>query len=222
MQYGIASFALALAIVAAPAGAQTVSNATQLLIPDNGATSTSIDVFGLQGTISGLSLTLNGVNHSYAQDLVFGLVAEDLGLGLVFWSGAGGSNAIDNATVRFTDSASGFLPLPTFDPSPVTSGSYLPSNWFAYGINGVTNALTFADFNGFDPNGRWTLLAFDVLPGDTGSVDGGWSLAFTTTGAGTPGGVPEPAAWAMLIGGFALAGGALRRQRKPSVRVTFG
>lgn len=32
-------------------------------------------------------------------------------------------------------------------------------------------------------------------------------------GATTGAGVPEPAAWAMLIGGFGLAGGALRRQR---------
>ncbi|MET0307973.1 MAG: PEPxxWA-CTERM sorting domain-containing protein [Sphingomonas sp.] len=33
-----------------------------------------------------------------------------------------------------------------------------------------------------------------------------------------PGGVPEPSAWAMMIGGFGLAGAALRRRRRIAVR----
>lgn len=221
MHKRIVSFALALAVAAAPAAAQTLTNSNRINIPDTGQALSSIDVSGLQGTISSLSLTLNGVNHSYSDDLVFGLVAEDLQLGLIFWSGAGGNNAVSNATVTFNDAAAGFLPYPLFDMGPVTTGSYLPSNWYAYGINGVGDVLSFVDFAGYDPNGRWTLLAADTAAGDIGSVDRGWSLSFTTTGTGGAGPVPEPAAWAMLIGGFALAGAALRRQRRPSVTVSF-
>ncbi|MCP6473655.1 PEPxxWA-CTERM sorting domain-containing protein, partial [Klebsiella pneumoniae] len=33
------------------------------------------------------------------------------------------------------------------------------------------------------------------------------------------GGIPEPTTWAMMIGGFGLVGGALRRRR--SVQVTY-
>lgn len=33
--------------------------------------------------------------------------------------------------------------------------------------------------------------------------------------------VPEPAAWAMMIGGFGIAGSALRRRRKVSTKVTY-
>jgi hypothetical protein len=33
-------------------------------------------------------------------------------------------------------------------------------------------------------------------------------------GIGTPGGVPEPASWALMLGGFALTGGALRSARR--------
>lgn len=34
-------------------------------------------------------------------------------------------------------------------------------------------------------------------------------------------GVPEPAAWAMMVGGFGAVGGAVRRRRRRDVRVTF-
>lgn len=59
------------------------------------------------------------------------------------------------------------------------------------------------DATGF--GGRTPDFAFDVI---------GVDLA---TGPG--GAVPEPASWAMMIGGFGLAGGALRRRRE--VRVTY-
>ena len=43
---------------------------------------------------------------------------------------------------------------------------------------------------------------------------------FTLTEVVT-GAVPEPASWAMMIGGFGLAGGALRRQRRQQVTVRY-
>jgi hypothetical protein len=42
-------------------------------------------------------------------------------------------------------------------------------------------------------------------------------LSFTTITAAAPAAVPEPATWAMMVGGFGLVGAALRR-RKVSVR----
>jgi hypothetical protein len=50
------------------------------------------------------------------------------------------------------------------------------------------------------PSSSWTSLPYDI--GFRSFVDE------TATAA-----VPEPASWAMMIGGFALAGGALRRRR---------
>ncbi len=38
----------------------------------------------------------------------------------------------------------------------------------------------------------------------------------------TPGAVPEPATWAMMVAGFGLVGGALRRKRRETVRYSFG
>jgi hypothetical protein len=47
-----------------------------------------------------------------------------------------------------------------------------------------------------------------------GGSDESWGLdnfTVAASGAGAPG-VPEPATWAMMIGGFALAGAAMRRR----------
>ena len=44
-----------------------------------------------------------------------------------------------------------------------------------------------------------------------------------TFGSVTPGGgaVPEPATWAFMILGFGAIGGAMRRQRKANVKVSY-
>lgn len=48
-----------------------------------------------------------------------------------------------------------------------------------------------------------------------------FDVAFTLQDA-SAGGVPEPAAWTMMIGGFGLAGAALRRRRAVAVAVAAG
>lgn len=61
---------------------------------------------------------------------------------------------------------------------------------------------------------------------DIDAANTGWNLTLSksslTVNGGTlppPGpGVPEPASWAMLIGGFGLAGSTLRRKRKASAQ----
>jgi len=57
---------------------------------------------------------------------------------------------------------------------------------------------------------------FDLF-GGTGSF-GGMDGGLTEFSVESAGGIPEPASWAMMIGGFGLAGAALRRRR---VRVAF-
>lgn len=44
-------------------------------------------------------------------------------------------------------------------------------------------------------------------------------LNFRVSGTTAAGAVPEPAAWAMMIGGFAMMGGALRRRTRTAQRV---
>ena len=98
--------------------------------------------------------------------------------------------------------------LPAFDPSgggaPVGTGllsHYAGSLMLAAG----SHELSFAFSRGGSGFGRAPFFLLDAVQGT--------SLATPPTG--TPG-VPEPATWAMLIAGFGLAGGALRRRRYAS------
>jgi hypothetical protein len=204
--------ALALTAVASPALAQTYTNATTITVVDGGETSSDINVSGSLGNVTGMTLSLNGLSHTYPDDLVIGVLNQSLGLGFVFFSGAGGSTDISNVLLTFSDAASSQLPE-SFIGGPITSGTYLASNFAGYEFTFYDNATAFGDFSGFSANGTWTLFVDDVFPADGGTIINGWTLNFTTDVSA----VPEPAAWGMMIGGFGLAGMAMRRRQKVSV-----
>lgn len=77
----------------------------------------------------------------------------------------------------------------------------------------IANGGSRGDYVGFDlNNGTLFLSQSDSLVRLT--------LARGDIGGGTPApGVPEPAAWALMIGGFALSGAALRRRRQAPAAV---
>lgn len=205
----------ALSLVAAPALADTtttVSNTTPIIVVDGGETSSTI-VSGVAGSITNLTLTLNGLTHTYPDDLVFGLLNQDSGIGFVFMSGAGGSTDVSGVNLTFSDAAASQLPE-SFNGGPIVSGTYQPSNYGAYEFTSYTNVNSFAGYNGLSANGTWILIVDDVFPADGGSISGGWSLTFTTNATS---GVPEPATWAMMIAGFGMIGAAMRRQRNMKV-----
>jgi hypothetical protein len=208
--------ALALIAFVQPAQAQTVSNFASIAVIDNGEASSTINVAGIAGHITGLTLSLNGLSHTFPDDLVIGLRNEDLGLGIIFMSFVGEDKDITDINLTFSDLASGQLPESYTGDTLITSGTYLPSNFGGFSYAGYIEATSFADFNGFSANGEWTLVVNDLVAADIGSISGGWSMTFETE-AGPA--VPEPTTWAMMIGGFALAGLAMRR--RPTISLSY-
>lgn len=90
----------------------------------------------------------------------------------------------------------------------------------------VVQDFTFSQINGNAANpfgsGRLSFTPGGALKVDFSNTTGGSSgLATITFGAAPVGGVPEPATWAMMIGGFGLAGGTLRSARRRKGQLAY-
>ncbi|WP_243445986.1 PEPxxWA-CTERM sorting domain-containing protein [Polymorphobacter fuscus] len=205
--------AIGIAMASTPAAAVVYSNPTPIVILDNDDSFSDITIAGTTGTITNLTLSLAGLSHTYPDDLLLGLINADAGLGFIFMSFAGGSIDISGVNLTFSDAASSQLPQTFVSPFPITSGTYLPSNFGGYTFTFYDNATSFAGFNGLSANGTWTLLVADTFAADVGTVAGGWSLDITTSA----GAIPEPASSAMMIAGFGLVGASARRRRTTHV-----
>lgn len=170
-----------------------LTNAAGLTFLDNATVSQSLNVSGLAGTITRISVTISGLTHAFPDDLDFLLVAPNGTNNLVFWSDVGGGNpGVSNLTVAVADA--GATPMP--DAAGLTAGTYRPAdyaeaetgtNWgiATGGINHPQSngtATLASVFNGLSPNGNWTLYVRDDLGVDAGSLTG-WSLDITTTGS---------------------------------------
>lgn len=115
------------------------------------------------------------------------------------WANGAGSSPFDGGGYKFTHSALGsfFGSQPESDPGPSFGGAPYK---FTHSV------LT----SYFDPPAH-TAMALSMAV-ETGDAPG-TARSFASFGAP----IPEPESWAMLIAGFALVGGMLRR-RRPAVR----
>lgn len=142
-----------------------------------------INVSGLTGVVSKVTVTLNDINHSYVDDLDILLVAPD-GKNVIILSDAGEPNAAVNLDLNFDDAAGGFVPDIT--PAPANNGFYKPTNYagepdvFPAPAPATQTGTTLAAFNGINPNGTWQLYVTDDFTiSDTGSI-ASYSLTITT------------------------------------------
>jgi hypothetical protein len=210
---GLMTLALSFAVSPLAAVTTTVSKPAPIILADGGEIVSDLTVAHIAGNITQWTLTLNGLSHTYPEDLVFGLVNRTTGLGLMFLSGVGGSNNVVDTTLTFSDAATSLMPE-SFVGGGIESGTYLPSNYSQSEFtpdSGFSNAAGFSDFLGTSANGVWALYLDDIFTTDTGNVAGGWSLNFTTDT--TVGGIPEPITWSLMIVGFGFTGATLRRRR---------
>jgi hypothetical protein len=82
--------------------------------------------------------------------------------------------------------------------------------------NAVATSAYATDYVGhFTVTGSPVSLTF--FTEDYGPYDNAGGVALKIVSDATTGGVPEPTSWAMMLGGFAMIGGVLRRRASPSL-----
>lgn len=188
-----------------------------------------ITVSGLTaGTVTGLTVRLNGLYHSSLSDLNFLFVAPGGGaVRLLFGGGdpVNGTNVPQSAALNLAFRDDAAVLFPTGSGVSVTSGTYRPTfapERAAERLPGVTgpygDSLLDTVSGGADPNGAWRLHITDTVTGDAGGLAGGWSLQFVT---GTSAAIPEPGALSLVGAGASAAAAAVviaRRRRRAAGR----
>lgn len=185
-----------------------------------------ISVSGMVGTVTDISITLNGWTDNGVSavpaDLDFLLVAPG-GQALDFLGDVGSNHPITNITLTLTDSAvsgltSGQITTGSFKPTVL--GSSCPAFPAPAPASGIECAppegtTTFASrFNGAEPDGAWSLYVLDDALGDTASsINRGWTLAIDSTGGFVPPVAPEPSSLTLV--GLAMVGLAMGTVRTP-------
>jgi len=174
------------------------SNTNPIGINDTGTPPTtgslypsSISVSGLNfQTISHLSITLDGLTHSFPSDLDIVLAGPGGQLSMLMSEVGGDSKfPVSDLTLTLDDLAANSLPI----NSALTSGTFQPTRQFPTlgfqfpspapaGSSSAPAALSV--FNGTDPNGTWSLFVVDESTPDSGTISRGWTMNITT--------VPEP------------------------------
>ena len=173
----------------ATTSSNSFSSAAVITIP-NGAPATSVGnatpypsqvtVAGMTGTVSKVTVTLTGVNHTFPDDLDVLLVGPG-GQAVILMSDAGGGTDISAANLTFDDTGT---PIP--DSAAITTGTYSPANYGGVDTfsspapSGPYSSLLSA-FNGTSANGIWSLYIVDDADVESGSITGGWSLNITTS-----------------------------------------
>jgi len=172
---------------------QTFTNPTLITIPappstgaSTGAPATpypsNIIVSGVVGTVSKVTVTITGLNHTFPADIDMLLVGPG-GQKMLLMSDVGGGTDAVNANVTFDDTApaiGGTVVSGTFQPTNVGTGDLFPAPAPA---GPYPDPQQLSVFNGVNPNGTWSLFVVDDASADVGTISGGWSMTITSVTA---------------------------------------
>jgi subtilisin-like proprotein convertase family protein len=191
--------------ISSPANAATFTNSALIAIPDSGTATpypSTIDVSGMAGVVSKVTLSLKQLSHTYIHDVDV-LLAGPAGQRTLVFAHVGGTLGVTNITLSFDDAASASLP----PSSQVVAGTFKPTNGggtvsFPSPAPAAPYGATLSVFNGTAPNGTWSLYVLDDSAGDKGTISGGWTLSITSSNS-PPTIVTQPASQTVAVGATA-------------------
>jgi len=139
-----------------------------------------IEVTGLSGRVTNLTVTIQGFSHTWPSDVDI-LLAEPSGKSVLLMAHVGGSFVVNNVTLTFDDSAASSLP----SQGALLSGTYRPTQInpipaFTSPAPSGPYGTALSAFSDLNPNTVWSLYVRDDFRGDAGVIAGGWSLAIST------------------------------------------
>jgi subtilisin-like proprotein convertase family protein len=151
----------------------------------------TINVSGLTGTITKVTVTLNNYTHPFPDDVDV-LLVSPTGESAIIMSDAGGSTCANcPVTLTLDDAAATQLPNSNI-PTPLASGTFRPADFTSTPADAwpapaptppAAGSAALSAFNGIDPNGTWSLYVVDDTVANAGAINGGWCLDITA-GAG--------------------------------------
>jgi subtilisin-like proprotein convertase family protein len=168
-----------------------VCNAGAITINDSATPPTTatpypsvINISGAIGIFSLVSVELNGINHTFPDDIDILLVAPNTPDTATIMSDVGGSTVVTGINLSLTDGAPA---IP--DAGPLVTGTFAPTNvnpgtgteaWPAP-APASSGLSALSQFDGTNPNGDWQLFVVDDQSIDSGSIAGGWCLNYRLT-----------------------------------------
>lgn len=171
-----------LAMTITSAATDTFANTAPITLYDGRASvyPSPVTVSNVSGSVTGVTVSLKGLSHTYPDDLDVLLVGP-LGQKVMLMSDHGGSRPVNGVNLTFSGSAASTLP----DSSQIISGTFRPGNVgsydsFAYPAPSGSTSTSLSVYNNLNPNGQWRLFIMDDARADTGRLAEGWSLKFTT------------------------------------------
>jgi len=159
-----------------PNGAPTVTEGVASFYPSR------INVSGIDGIVKKITVTLNGLTHTYPQDLDILLTGPNGGKVMLISDVGGTGPGVSGVNLTFDDDGP---PVPI--ASNPGSGTYHPTNEDRDVVDpmpapapGGSLNFTMTEFTLVNPNGQWNLYIYDDASGDVGYLAGGWSVSIQT------------------------------------------
>ncbi len=169
----------------------------------------TVDVAGRTTPITNLRVRVNGLAHSWPDDLDLLLVGPG-GQAAILLSdaGGGGSQLYEAPTLTFSDAApQGLEDDNSFDAGLYRPTDFEPGDTFPAPAPPGPHGTSLAVFNATDPNGTWRLFVQDDgSAGYGGRIEGGFTLEIETPtpprppGGGGGGDATAPSASALSVG----------------------